>query len=250
MEELKITEYRDERVLTTQQIAEVYGTNTDTITRNFNRNKDRYVEGKHFIALEGEEKNNFVDRGQFDRGLKNAKTLYLWTKKGAFLHAKSLNTDTAWEVYDRLVDSYFDHSNLLDGMSPELKAALIVDKRVTKVEHRSDHIENDMPLFGAESDEISAHVKRRGVHLLGSKQSEAYKDTTIRKRVYTDIYNQLKREFGLYDDDGKTKSYKALKRKDLADAHEFIDCYTLPAYLAEQIRDCNAQIRMGGADGV
>lgn len=250
MEELKITEYRDERVLTTQQIAEAYGTNTDTITRNFNRNKDRYVEGKHFIALEGEEKNNFVDRGQFDRGLKNAKTLYLWTKKGAFLHAKSLNTDTAWEVYDRLVDSYFDHSNLLDGMSPELKAALIVDKRVTKVEHRIDHIENDMPLFGAESDEISAHVKRRGVHLLGGKQSEAYKDTTIRKRVYTDIYNQLKREFGLYDDDGKTKSYKALKRKDLADAHEFIDCYTLPAYLAEQIRDCNAQIRMGGADGV
>lgn len=250
MEELKITEYRDERVLTTQQIAEAYGTNTDTITRNFNRNKDRYVEGKHFIALEGEEKNNFVDRGQFDRGLKNAKTLYLWTKKGAFLHAKSLNTDTAWEVYDRLVDSYFDHSNLLDGMSPELKAALIVDKRVTKVEHRIDHIENDMPLFGAESDEISAHVKRRGVHLLGGKQSEAYKDTTIRKRVYTDIYNQLKREFGLYDDDGKTKSYKALKRKDLADAHEFIDCYTLPAYLVEQIRDCNAQIRMGGADGV
>lgn len=250
MEELKITEYRDERVLTTQQIAEAYGTNTDTITRNFNRNKDRYVEGKHFIALEGEEKNNFVDRGQFDRGLKNAKTLYLWTKKGAFLHAKSLNTDTAWEVYDRLVDSYFDHSNLLDGMSPELKAALIVDKRVTKVEHRIDHIENDMPLFGAESDEISAHVKCRGVHLLGGKQSEAYKDTTIRKRVYTDIYNQLKREFGLYDDDGKTKSYKALKRKDLADAHEFIDCYTLPAYLAEQIRDCNAQIRMGGADGV
>lgn len=250
MEELKITEYRDERVLTTQQIAEAYGTNTDTITRNFNRNKDRYVEGKHFIALEGEEKNNFVDRGQFDRGLKNAKTLYLWTKKGAFLHAKSLNTDTAWEVYDRLVDSYFDHSNLLDGMSPELKAALIVDKRVTKVEHRIDHIENDMPLFGAESDEISAHVKRRGVHLLGGKQSEAYKDTTIRKRVYTDIYNQLKREFGLYDDDGKTKSYKALKRKDLADAHEFIDCYTLPAYLAEQVRDCNAQIRMGGADGV
>ena len=34
--------------------------------------------------------------------------LYLWTQKGAFLHAKSLNTDTAWKVYDRLVDDYFD----------------------------------------------------------------------------------------------------------------------------------------------
>ena len=133
MEELKVTEYKDVRVLTTQQIAEAYGTNTDTITKNFNRNKDRYVEGKHFICLEGEDLKDFKTTGQIDLSLKINK-LYLWTKKGAFLHAKSLNTDTAWEVYDRLVDSYFDHSNLLDGMSPELKAALIVDKRVTKVE--------------------------------------------------------------------------------------------------------------------
>lgn len=55
MEELKVTEYKDMRVLTTQQIAEAYGTNTDTITKNFNRNKDRYVEGKHFICLEGDD---------------------------------------------------------------------------------------------------------------------------------------------------------------------------------------------------
>lgn len=105
--ELNVIEYKNIRVLTTQQLANAYGTSTDIITRNFNRNKDRYVKGKHYIALKGEEKNAFVNLGQFDRGLKNAKTLYLWTEKGAFLHAKSLNTDTAWEVYDRLVDSYF-----------------------------------------------------------------------------------------------------------------------------------------------
>ena len=33
--------------------------------------------------------------------------LYLWTEKGALLHAKSLNTDKAWQVYDYLVDFYF-----------------------------------------------------------------------------------------------------------------------------------------------
>lgn len=33
--------------------------------------------------------------------------LYFWTEKGALLHAKSLNTDKAWEVYDYLVDFYF-----------------------------------------------------------------------------------------------------------------------------------------------
>lgn len=250
MEELKVTEYKDMRVLTTQQIAEAYGTDVKAISNNFNRNKERYIEGKHFVCLEGEELKNFKTVHQFEESSRINK-LYLWTKKGAFLHAKSLNTDIAWEVYDRLVDSYFDHSNLLDGMSPELKAALIVDKRVTKVEHRIDHIENDMPLFGAESDELSAHVRRKAVEMLGGKKSEAYRDSKVHKKVFSDIYNQLKREFGIYDDEGKMKSYKALKRKDLADAHEFVDCYTLPAYLAEQINDCNAQIRMeDGADGV
>lgn len=248
MDNLRVTEYRDIRVLTTQQIAEVYGTEPQVITNNFNRNKDRYKEGKHFIPLEGEEKRNFLNQNQIDLGsLKNAKTVYLWTEKGAFLHAKSLNTDTAWEVYDRLVESYFSHSNLLDGLSPELKAVITVDKRVTKVEKRMEHLEQDMPLFGAESDEISAHVKRKGVEMLGGKRSESYKDKAIRQKVYTDIYNQLKREFGIYDEEGKAKSYKALKRKNLREAHEFIDCYTLPAYLAEQINDCNAQLNLGDA---
>ena len=250
MEELKVTEYRGMRVLTTQQIAEAYGVEAKKITDNFNNNKSRYVEGKHFICLDGEELKRFKSETENLGFARNLNKLYLWTKKGAFLHAKSLNTDTAWEVYDRLVDSYFDHSNLLEGMSPELKAALIVDKRVTKVEHRIDHIENDMPLFGAESDELSAHIRRRGAELLGGKKTEAYLDSTIRQRVYRDIYNQLRREFGIYDDECRIKIYKALKRKDLEDAHELVDCYKHPAYLVEQINDCNAQMRMGGTDGV
>lgn len=244
MNELTVTEYKDIRVLTTQQIAEAYGSSTDTITKNFNRNKDRYTEGKHYIALEGAEKNDFVDRGQFDRGLKNAKVIYLWTEKGAFLHAKSLNTDTAWEVYDRLVESYFKKQDVLEGLSTELQAVIVVDKRVTKIEKRVDRLEYDIPLYGSEADELCGHVKRKGVEVMGGKATNAYKDTKIRAEVYCDIYNQIKREFGLYDDKGRVVSYKALKRRYIYEAHELIDCYELPTYLAEQVQNCNAQISM------
>ena len=99
-------------------------------------------------------------------------------------------------------------------------------------------------MYGAEADELCNHVKRKGVEMLGGKQSNAYKDNKIRTAVYTDIYNQIKREFGLYDDKGRYKSYKALKRRYLNDAHGLIDTYELPIYLAEQIKDCNAQINM------
>lgn len=57
MNNLTVTEYKDIRVLTTQQIAEVYGVDKKIISYNFNHNKERYIEGKHYIKLEGDEKN-------------------------------------------------------------------------------------------------------------------------------------------------------------------------------------------------
>lgn len=135
-------------------------------------------------------------------------------------------------------------ANPLAGISPELQAVIVVDKRVTRIEEKVDYLEYDIPLYGAEADELCNHVKRKGVDMLGGKASNAYKDTKIRSAVYADIYNQIKREFGLYDDKGRYKSYKALKRRYIYDAHELIDTYELPIYLQEQIRDCNAQISM------
>lgn len=134
--------------------------------------------------------------------------------------------------------------NSLADLSPELRAVIIVDKRITKVEKKVEHLEYDIPLYGSEADELCNHVKRKGVDMLGGKESNAYKDTKVRATVYTDIYNQIKREFGLYDEKGHYKSYKALKRRYLADAHELIDTYELPFYLQERVNDCNAQLSM------
>lgn len=108
MNNLTVTEYKDIRVLTTQQIADAYGTNTDVISRNFTNNKDRYTEGKHFICLTGNELKEAKANGKIYGLPQNANKFYLWTEKGAFLHAKSLNNDIAWDVYDRLVDNYFN----------------------------------------------------------------------------------------------------------------------------------------------
>lgn len=137
--------------------------------------------------------------------------------------------------------------NSFADLSPELKAVIVVDKRISKVEAKVEHLEKDIPLYGSEADEICNHVKRKGVEMLGGKQNNAYKDSKVRTAVYTDIYNQVKREFGLFDDKGRYKSYKALKRRYIYDAHELVDAYELPLYLSEQIADCNAQVSMGVA---
>lgn len=97
-----------QRVLLTSQLAELYGTDSKVISNNFTRNKQRYTTGKHYIRLDGSQLDCFLQSSNC--GLQNSskiRSLYLWTERGALLHAKSLNTDKAWDVYDWLVDFYF-----------------------------------------------------------------------------------------------------------------------------------------------
>jgi len=111
MSNLIPVEYQDQRILTTVQLAEAYETNVETIKRNYERNSDRYKEGKHYFLLEGQVLKDFKASPQIVANLSNelkyAPKLYLWTEKGAWLHAKSLNTDKAWEAYETLVDEYY-----------------------------------------------------------------------------------------------------------------------------------------------
>lgn len=115
----QVVEVKGIRVLTTKQIAELYGADLNTVRHNFRYNKDKYILGKHYIEVYGEELRRLKTRGEFIPSLKYAKSAYLWTEKGALLHAKSLNTDKAWQVYDYLVDFYFRAKENKPDVSPK-----------------------------------------------------------------------------------------------------------------------------------
>lgn len=241
MNELSATECRDIRVLTTQQIAELYGTEPQVITNNFNRNKDRYAEGKHYICLTGEEKSEFINKNQNDfSSFTRAKAIYLCTEKGAFLHAKSLGTDKAWEVYENLVDFYF---NKKKSMSTAEQIQILAQGNI-ELEQKIDSVNNDlqefkreMPLLAIECQQITDAKNKKVVPLLGGKDSNAYKNASLRGRVYRDLEGQLRREFDV-------TSYKAIHRNQTSKALEIIENYELPLCLAEQIEDENAQMSM------
>jgi phage antirepressor YoqD-like protein len=107
MNSLTIIEKEGQRVLTTQELAEAYETDAKILNKNFERNKERYIEGKHYFSLSGDALREFKGSRQNDDTLKYTSILYLWTERGALLQAKSLNTEKAWQVYDMLVETYF-----------------------------------------------------------------------------------------------------------------------------------------------
>lgn len=145
MNKLTVLENNNERVLTTKQLAEVYETTDKNISNNFNNNKDRFLEGKHYYKLEGEYLKKFLH--SYDLGLQNSnkiRSLYLWTEKGASRMCKILDTDRAWERFDELENCYFrvkENSNnpigLLESMQNKLKEQ---EERISKLESTNELI--------------------------------------------------------------------------------------------------------------
>ena len=97
--------------MTTAQAAEFYGTTEHNITKNFNDEKARFIEGKHFFKLKGEDLKNLqvtiCDSQTFHISPKT-RALTLWTKSGLLRHCKMLNTDKAWEVFEMMENTFFN----------------------------------------------------------------------------------------------------------------------------------------------
>lgn len=113
----------------------------------------------------------------------------------------------------------------------ELKAE--VDEIKTDLEM----LKMDLPLLPIEADKITEVVRRKGVYLLGGKQSEAYGNRSLRQKLYNNIYSNLKYQFGV-------KSYKSIKRSQCDTAIQLVDEYKPPYFLSEQINQMNRQMNM------
>lgn len=101
--------YRGLPVVTTEMLAKAYGCDTTSIKTNFNRNRERFVEGKHFFMLTNGDLRKFRDcvtdcNAQIPARTRN---LTLWLERGAARHAKMLNTDQAWDVFEMLEETFF-----------------------------------------------------------------------------------------------------------------------------------------------
>lgn len=101
--------YKGQPVITTEMLAQAYGCSAENIRRNFSNNRDRFVEGKHYFILTNGDLKTFRDCVKNFPAVIPARTrnLTIYTEYGSLLHAKSLNTDQAWSVYEVLVETFF-----------------------------------------------------------------------------------------------------------------------------------------------
>ncbi|ENF1945270.1 ORF6N domain-containing protein [Escherichia coli] len=111
-------------VITTELLAKLYGTDVDNIKKNYSRNANRFIEGKHFFKVAGDELKTLRVTLSHSQNLRlvlnesqnevqispKTRSLILWTERGAARHAKMLETNQAWDVFERLEDCYFNQN--------------------------------------------------------------------------------------------------------------------------------------------
>lgn len=186
MQNLSVIEYEGIRVLTSKQLAEAYGTKPDVIGYNYRYNKERYKEGKHYIMLEKRALREYKRTNiEIQRSLPKISKLYLWTEKGALLHAKSLNTDKAWEVYDYLVDFYFRAKDVItktqtESVQPSLKKPrqeeLLdipnnkeIQEKIKRIHNHCIAMQCMLELYNRYIDSESANSLRKAIDTIGAE---------------------------------------------------------------------------------
>lgn len=193
-------------VVTTEQLAQFYETDTIRIQQNYIRNAQRFVEGKHYFKVTGQELKDFVTslkivaNSQVEISNK-VRTLVLWTEKGAARHAKILDTDQAWEVFEQLEEVYFSlkeqaQSNfptLPDFTNPaeaarawaeQFEAKQLAEKQIAELAPKAEALETI-------ADTTGMYCLRECAKTIGIKESELIQLLIDKKWIYRDADRKL-----------------------------------------------------------
>lgn len=226
-----------EQTLDSREVAEMVGKKHYNLIRDIKG----YAEELNELKIEVVD---FFKENNYKDGKGETRPCYNITKKGCEFIAHKLTGIKGTEFTARYINRFHDMEEQIHKPKSALKmlqlqsqALLEVNEKVEGVKQELDDFKLDMPLLAVECDRITTAVHKRGVDALGGKDSNAYRDTSMRSKVYQDIHRELKRQFGV-------STYKAIKRNQCDQAVAIIDEYELPFVLTEEIRDCNAQISM------
>ncbi|MBW9154266.1 ORF6C domain-containing protein (plasmid) [Clostridium estertheticum] len=152
-----------------------------------------------------------------------------------FTGSKALN----WKL--KYITAFNEMEKTLAGIQPswsdEMKGIFKLDQRTTETNARLDNFENTMPLFNTDCKDLQALVRKIATKVLGGYRTPAYKDNSLRGKVYADIQGQLRRQFGV-------ERYESIKRIQIDTARTIVSNYILPMFLQDDITLLNNQLEI------
>ncbi|WP_174634447.1 MULTISPECIES: ORF6N domain-containing protein [Yersinia] len=183
---LPVIEWRSVRVVTTETLAKGYGTKETNIRTNLDANRERFLEGVHIFTVTGDELADLRVSNPDAQISNKARSLTLWTEKGAARMSKIVDTDEAWDFFERMETAYF-HPRQNVGIPLTYEQAL-EDLLVKVKENRIITEQRDQAIvtkawIGKKREATAmatASVEKRKANALAEKLGECKKHATIK----------------------------------------------------------------------
>ena len=226
-----------EQTITTLEIAEMMGVEHSKILRKLEG--DSRVKG--ILAILSEAKIGVADYFQestyLDAQGKNRKC-YKVTKMGCDFLANKFTGEKGVLFTAKYVKRFAEmqnviQNNLLDGVSDELKAIIMQDKRMNVFEGRIENLENTMNIDYEQQQTLNNLVSKTVIEVLGGKDSNAYKE--IGKKVFAECNRDYKNYF-------KINSRANTPRLKFEEAKEYIEQWQPCNNTKLLIKNCNSQL--------
>lgn len=123
----------------------------------------------------------------------------------------------------------------MDSYSPEMKAILMHDKKIVKIENRVTELENNTTIDYGQQQALGDAVNRVVIDCLGGKNSPAYQE--IGRKVFSECNRDLKHYFNV-------NARNNVPKKRFDEAIDYVKSWHPSTNTQIMIRDRNAQIGM------
>ena len=121
----------------------------------------------------------------------------------------------------------------MENYSPEMKAILMHDKKLVKMDERVTDLENNMTIDYGQQQVLKKEVNKTVVSSLGGKDSEAYKE--ISKKVFSECNRDIQDRFHV-------NSRNNVPKKRFDEAIGYVKAWKPSTNTILMIKECNAQI--------
>lgn len=220
----------EQKYIDSREVAEMVGKDHNMLLRDIRRYCEQLGQSK--IA-----QSDFFDESTYQNSQNKTMPCYLVTKKGCEFIAHKLTGTKGTEFTAKYINRFHEMEeeiqNPFQNLSTEMKAILMHDKKLVKMDERVTNLENTMTIDYGQQQVLGEVVNHVVIDHLGGKSSEAYKE--IGKKVFAECNRDLKHYFHV-------NARNNVPKKKFEEAVEYVKTWNPCTNTLLLIKECNSQM--------
>lgn len=234
MNELIIINRDGQLVVDSREVAEMTGKQHKDLLESI-RGYIKHLESGNFRSQD------FFIESTYINSQNKEQPCFLLTRKGCDMVANKMTGEKGVLFTAAYVTKFEEMEQILanpyKGLSKELQAIFILDKKQQELESRVLNLEENMTVDYGQQLTLQEIAKKRAIEVMGGTDSPTYRNSSIRGKVFSQIWKDYKDYFQI-------NSYKNTARKDFERANEYLRNWQAQGKLLREIEDCNNQMQI------